>query len=273
MYSKIICLAGLLMLLHCAGINKRPNSDVDRALRNHEYASARLEATDLLELEPRNHQYLYLRAKANMGLYLKNEALNDLNSAIAIKPDFTPAYKQRGRLYLMHNSIDLSISDYTKVIQQVPDDAQAYLMRGLVKEYGGDFDGAIRDYRTSQKLESDWDRSSIFLHNKIGYSYYKKNDCPSALKHFDQAISLNKNYALAYYRRGLCQMILKKYRQALNDFDSCLFRAPNFALAFRERAYAKFKLGLAQSACFDLKIFEGYGSSQPLNTYEKHCQK
>ena len=56
-----------------------------------------------------------------------------------------------------------------------------------------------------------------------------------AIADYDKAIELDPNFALAYMNRGKAKAELKQYSEAIADYDKAIELDPNFALAYTNR--------------------------------------
>ena len=106
-----------------------------------------------------------------------------------------------------------ALADYDKAIWLNPDDAEAYLNRGIARN----------------KLEQYFD----------------------AITDFDTAIRLKPNYADAYYNRGVAKDNLGQHNAAIKDYDTAIQLKPNLAQDYLNRGNIKYELGLYSSAIND----------------------
>ena len=150
-------------------------------------------------------QDYFRRAYKNDDLGKHEEAIEDLNKAIELKPDYALAYNNRGIAYNNLGQYDRAIEDYDKAIELDPDYTYAYNNRGIAYNNLGQYDRAIEDY--------------------------------------DKAIELNPDYAHAYYNRGYSYDDLKQYDRAIEDYDKAIELDPNDADYYTNRARAYRKLG------------------------------
>ncbi|MGL4363717.1 MAG: tetratricopeptide repeat protein [Bacteroidales bacterium] len=67
--------------------------------------------------------------------YNYTEAIEDLNKAINLQPDFAYAYYNRGNLLTQSNQMPEAIEDYSKAIELYSNLGEAYYNRGLVQVY------------------------------------------------------------------------------------------------------------------------------------------
>jgi tetratricopeptide (TPR) repeat protein len=120
-----------------------------------DFQGALADYNQTIALNP-NYTYAY----NNRGA-LKEEKLNDLqgaladyNRAITLDPNFTDAYYNRGTLkHFKLNDIPGALADYNRSIAIDPNFAKAYGARGVLKNYKlNDRQGAIVDYRQALRL-------------------------------------------------------------------------------------------------------------------------
>ncbi len=86
----------------------------------------------------------------NRGVILQNlgrldEALDDYNRAIKMRPKYPTTYFNRGNLLRALGRYEEAIDDYGKSIQMIPDFVFGYKERGKAKFFIGDFAGAEKD--------------------------------------------------------------------------------------------------------------------------------
>lgn len=67
--------------------------------------------------------------------YNYDDAIEDINKAIKLYPDFAYSYYNRANLYAISNMLPEAYEDYTKAIELNPQFGEAYFNRGLVQIY------------------------------------------------------------------------------------------------------------------------------------------
>ena len=72
--------------------------------------------------------------------------------------------------------------------------------------------------------------------------------------------------AIAYNNRGSAKANLKKYKEAIEDFDKAIEINPNFAEAYRGRARVKEILGDTEGARQDRKTADKIERSSKVNS-------
>jgi tetratricopeptide (TPR) repeat protein len=108
------------------------------------YREAVADTTQALTIEPEapNPDILLLRGRAQAGDKKLNQALEDLNKAIELKPDLVAAYVERGIVFTQARRFDDAIGDFTRAIELDPNNAKAYAMRASARLQGGGTAGA-----------------------------------------------------------------------------------------------------------------------------------
>jgi tetratricopeptide (TPR) repeat protein len=74
-------------------------------------------------------------------------ALQDVNQAIALEPNSSMAYKNRGLIHKEKGNIEAALADFNQALDLDPRNQMAYLGRGDVKENRGDLAGVLADFQ------------------------------------------------------------------------------------------------------------------------------
>ena len=71
--------------------------------------------------------------RGNQRLFARkyDEAIEEYNKAVELKPDYAPIYSIRGYAYRIKGDFEAAIKDYNKLIELRPDNADAYCDRGI----------------------------------------------------------------------------------------------------------------------------------------------
>jgi Flp pilus assembly protein TadD len=132
------------------------------------------------------------------------------------------------------DNIDRVIEDYTQFIRLDPNNAVAYMGRGLWHYKKGNIDEAIEDYTQVIKLNPNY--TSAYMDRGIAYA--DKGDLDRAIEDYTQAIRLNPNYTSAYINRGWYYIQKKEYDKALADCNQVIRLNPNDVAAHINRGWA-----------------------------------
>ena len=79
-------------------------------------------------------------------------AISDFTSAIAIDKTFSLAYYDRANSYVQIKKFDLALQDYSTALQLKPDYGDAFYNRGVLKLALGDSSGACNDFRHASQF-------------------------------------------------------------------------------------------------------------------------
>jgi tetratricopeptide (TPR) repeat protein len=115
-------------------------------------------------------------------------ALNDLDEAIRLKPDYADAFNNRGAVRYDKGDLKSALKDYNEAIRLKPD-ADAFYNRGEARNASSDLDGALQDYNEAIRLDPDHAQA---LHNR-SLLRKAKGDLTGAQQDYDQAIRLDPN--------------------------------------------------------------------------------
>lgn len=130
-------------------------------------------------------------------------ALRDFDQALRINPGLALAHRNRAELLASLGRTDEAIRDYGQAIEQMPDDADLYRMRGHACHRIGQYDRALADLSRAIEL----------------------------------APAGGGSVADAYTQRGNVRAERGEYRQAMDDFGRALEAEPNWANAYRSKAW------------------------------------
>lgn len=110
----------------------------------------------------------YKRGLAQLKLGQNEQALTDLNKAIAIDPNYLEALFALGNSYFKLKSFEQAISTYSQVIAIDPAFGNSYYRRGRSYFILKEFESAIRDFQSAIKIEPS-----------LADAYYYRGVCQS----------------------------------------------------------------------------------------------
>ena len=201
------------------------------------------------------------------------EAIEYLNEAIRLKPDYAEAYYYRGGAYCILGQCQRAIQDLDTAIRLKPGYAAAYNIRGFAYSILGQHQRAIQDLNTAIRLNADdaalyYSRGASYvklkqyqqvtqnldavLYYSRGTSYAKLGQYQQAIQDLDTTIRLKPDYAKAYYNRGFAYDKLGQNQRAIQDLDTTIRLKPDYVEAYYNRGLAYVKLGQYQRAIQDL---------------------
>ncbi|MDD3953249.1 MAG: tetratricopeptide repeat protein [Lentisphaeria bacterium] len=175
------------------------------------------------------------------------QAIEDLNKAIEIKPDYADAYSNRGAAYKGLGNYRQAIEDYNRAIGIKPNEAMAFSNRGNAYKGLGNVRQAIEDYNRAIEIKPD----EAMAYGNRGVAYKGLGNYRQAIEDLNKAIEINANYVDAYMNRGAAYGALGNYRQAVEDLNKAIEIKPDEAMAYRNRGNAYAGLGNVRQAIED----------------------
>lgn len=187
-------------------------------------------------------------ALRNEGKYTDpKKAIEYLNNAIKLKPDYAKAYYSRGDAYKNLGQYQRAIKDYNKAIRLKPDDL-GYVQRGSVYLELKQFQRAIEDFNEALRLKPD----DALLYSIRGNIYSRLSQYQFAIRDFSKGIRLKPDDADAYSGRGTAYADLGQYQRAIDDYNEAIRLKPDHnAFYYSDRAGAYEALGDHQKAIDD----------------------
>jgi len=127
-----------------------------------------------------------------------------------------------------------AVKDFTMFIEANPNQAEAYINRGIAKGRLGDLKGEIIDH--------------------------------------SQAIKIDSTNGRAFYNRGEVRFEQREFKEAVSDYDNAIKFNPQYAMAYFSRGAAKIKMGINDSACSDLRKAGELGFERAFEVIREYCQ-
>lgn len=203
------------------------------------------------------------------------DAIEALNEAIKLNPQFAKAYYDRGLAYANLHNYQQEINDYNKAIELDPEYADPYGSRGMRYADLGNYQQAIKDY--SKVIELNPRDPMAYCYRGIAYS--KLGNSKQAIKDYGEAIKIDPKWADPYGNRGMAYAKLDNYRKAIRDYTKVIelntmsdlhsgyFYGGNAGDAYYYRGIVYAKLGNYRQA------FRDYDRSSSVDTYSDACYK
>jgi serine/threonine-protein kinase len=140
-------------------------------------------------------------------------AIQSFTRAIALRPNYAPAYYGRGAAQqnLGHN--ELAIQNYSEAIRLAPDMAPAYAARGVCMVRLHRDEDALTDFQRALELKPNL-TSAL---NGRGGVYFRRKQYRLALADYDAAIQNNRRFAQAYLNRARAREAVGDFRGAAAD--------------------------------------------------------
>ncbi len=181
--------------------------------------------TDLnraIALDPTNARGFRERANAYRTSGRLDQALADANEAVRIDPNDPSNFDNRGNVFNNNGQYDRAIADYNEALRIKPDDAQAFMDRGAAFYFKQEYQAAIKDYDQAIKLDPKKDRA--FSNRGAAYKKLGQND--RAIADENEAIRLNPLQPEYFDNRGLSEAENGDYDRAIADYNEAIRLRP-----------------------------------------------
>ncbi len=135
-----------------------------------------------------------IRAQAQKTLGENDAAIEDLNRAIELNPDFTAAYYLRAQLYEEKTQAAAAEADYSRVIELAPRHVDALNQRAWLRFYAADWEAAITD---SQRVLELAPQAAVAM-RLIGYAHFGQGNYAEAAQMLSAAADADPGRGAAY---------------------------------------------------------------------------
>jgi tetratricopeptide (TPR) repeat protein/serine/threonine protein kinase len=160
-------------------------------------------------------------------------ALDVLDDAIRLKPDYAGAWLTRGHVHLRLQHAKESLADCTKAAELTPTSAKAWVGRGNANHVLRRWNDAFADYNRAIELNP---KHAYAWYNR-GNTYHGLGQWESALTDYTKALELNPELVEAWNNRGNVYRNLEQWDKAFADFSEAIRRSPGFVRPWMNRGW------------------------------------
>lgn len=176
-----------------------------------------------------------------------SRAVSHWSERIRSDPEDAAAYIARGLAYRELREYDKAISDYGEAIRLDRNSVAAYLNRGSVWSKKRDYDKAIADYTEAIRLDPKY----AGAYSNRGAAWQNKGDYDKAIANYNEAIRLDPKDAVVHYNRGHAWQSKGDIELAIADYSQALVLDPKFSPAYYNRGQASESKGRYEDALAD----------------------
>ncbi|BAZ01903.1 TPR repeat-containing protein [Tolypothrix tenuis PCC 7101] len=207
----------------------------------------------------------------DLGEAYSDRCLVDCTQAINLSPDNAEAYINRGLANYRQQDYLSAIADYQRAIALKPADFRAYYNIALAYAATDHNLEAIVDYNLAlSQIPPSANLLLADIYNDRGLARLQLLDYEGAMTDFSKAIQLDGNDYRAYFNRGCACGKKGDNFGALRDFSKVIRLNPSNGMAYVNRGVARYQLGYYQGAIADLqKASEFFGYTGEQLAYEK----
>lgn len=187
------------------------------------YAEAQKVLMEILALSPNNVQSIVLLVEIKIHNETWNEAIELIENAIAIDPEFDVLFYLKAKIYFLQNKTDLSIQNLKIAIGIDPYEANNFAFLGHVLLHKKQFSEALNN--ANQALEID--ATHIFALNVRSTALLKLNLKTDAFETIEDALNEDPNNAFTHANYGWGLLEKGNNDKALEHFSESLKNNPN----------------------------------------------
>ncbi len=159
-------------------------------------------------------------------------------------------------------------SEYTKELKYKPNDVRALYNRGRAYEELGNSQEAIADYEKA--LSSDPNNFQVLL--SLANVHYNEKNYTNALLYSDQAAEVSGAPAMASFMKARALHQLGKPEEALKAYDNAISVDKNFGQAYYNRGLLKVAMKKVGSSCEDFQLASALEYPGAEEAYSKYCK-
>jgi Flp pilus assembly protein TadD len=170
----------------------------------------------------------------NVGVALQAQnrldaAAAQYQHAIAIRPDYAPAYNNLGVVLQTRGQVDEAIATYQQALRYFPDDPGTHMNLGEALRRRGRLAEAASHYRRRVEL----DPSNPAARYDLGNVLLEARDLVGAEREFRRLTQLAPDAPQAHSRLGVALAAQDRFDEAIMQFKKALSLRPDFAEAQR----------------------------------------
>ncbi len=207
----------------------------EKALSANDMAASLKYLTAAEQQRPRDASIEYDLALAYNQRGFKDQALQHIQKALEIKPDYPEALNTEGYIYATSGRFDLARADFLKAmndpIYQTPQ--LAALNLGRLYEDRGDYQSALSYYRQAAKLKPDYAQAWLQA-GKVLERTGRNDEAKSA---YETALRASPDMAEAWLRLGVMSYNAGDIKEAAGSFAQVQRLVPDTDLANQAQDY------------------------------------
>lgn len=177
------------------------------------YSQAESLFTQLLTLQPTNHEFILKRGLCRLQTHRPSEAHQDFKNALLIRQDIPDAWTGLGCIYQDYNRFPEAIQAFSETLKYTPNNLAVLGKRSLCYSAINEHQKAIDD--CTKIIGHDPSNYNAYVNR--GVEYKKLNQFDKAIGDYSEAITLHPEEPVAYYNRGSCYKLLDQPLNAEAD--------------------------------------------------------
>lgn len=188
-----------------------------------DYQNAVLNYTECLKINSKHIQAYVERSGAYANLGDLDSSIGDLRTVLKIDKKHSDAANALKQREDLQKRAAKLCSTVNKKIDKNPNDPILYNEKGLILQKAGEHILAIREFQKALNLKKDYAEAAV----NCGISFYWNQDWQLCIDLMTNALKSDKKNAKIYSFRGLAWQELKNFKNAVSDFQKALELDPD----------------------------------------------
>jgi tetratricopeptide (TPR) repeat protein len=209
----------------------------------HRYGEAIPPLRELIKFEPNHKSGRLQLGRAQIEMGRDESALDNLEEARRLDPESEVVKKT---LCQAHSNLSTAFGriknqkqaehHFHEAVKIIPNFGPAHLSMGICFTEWGRYKEALAKIKEALKMDKNL---VVEAHYRFGEVYTKLKDIKKAIKHYNEAISVDPSAAMPNLRLGMLYFKLKKYEDAVQPLRLSIKQSPKYA------AEGYFRLGVS----------------------------
>lgn len=186
-----------------------------KSMQRQSYRAAKAYFTQAIESDPENPEIYYYRSRSSFMLDRLEDTLADLEKALALNPDYAPAYVGFGTVYQQQGKLEEALANFNHAISLQPDFVDALLYRAEIYRNDQNFDSAIQDYSKIVESFSE-DTPPVMLYNvhvNRAWVYMANNMVSEGITDYEIA------YTAIPQNAHIIRAVLNQFQSQIDEID------------------------------------------------------
>lgn len=197
-----------------------------------EYDQALADIERAINIDDSVAEYFYLEGNIYYDDNVFENAFKSYQTVVDLDNEHLEAILKLSSLELALENYQLALDMVNKALKIDPNYAEAYYLKGFIYLDGGDTTKAISSFRTAVEVNSDHYDSYIML-GKL----YASEKHEYARNYYDNALRIRPNSIEALYNKGIYLQSIEEYDEAYLIYDQIIDQDSSSYFAYYNRGY------------------------------------
>ena len=197
---------------------------------------------------------------------LKDQLLHSLNKMEENTRSFIKKYIENENRKKLKKEKDEKLKIYRKnkpIIQKLFNEGMDYITNS-------EYPNAVVIFSKAIKIDIE-DSITNELYLRRSFAKFELHDFLGCIEDLTKSLSYYPKISAVYYKRAHAYFQIKKFSEAISDFDETIVQEPDNELAFFYRGLCKIKSGDKENGCRDLSIAGELGYFEAYEEIKINC--